>query len=387
MRHPINTLIQWNIGFILMSVFMTPTFGQSHSEQLVEKGITAQNNQDVTYAIDLYTLAIDVNPNYVDAYWKRYESYLAKGMPHKAICDLNAIIHQNPYDMNAIVKRGALYFDLEEYDKALYDYNTLLQYRKTAETYKNIAWIYRAQGDIALSYEYFHKAIDIDPTMGEAYCGIADIFAENGNYPEAFEYYAQALDYNSQDALSWINRGKLNLSLGRIKDAIYDFNTSLNLEKKSEAYVYLTQAYLKNQEWNNAQSAISQAFRYEEESGEAYYTLGLVEYTIGKHKAAYHSFEVAVGYKPKEAKFLKHYGLAAYQLERPYEAVTAFNEYLDVVSNDPEVENIMEKCYTLIANIPQTASTTTTRQSPTNYGEPMPTYSTDSDFTDDVFNE
>ena len=81
-------------------------------------GIVAYGNQEYHEAIERYTEAIHIDPNYALAYNNRGRGYSELGQHQRAIEDYDKAIQLDPNDGDAYVNRGLAYDALDQYAKA-----------------------------------------------------------------------------------------------------------------------------------------------------------------------------------------------------------------------------------------------------------------------------
>ena len=75
----------------------------------------------MTLAIADYTKAIDLNPNYADAYNNRGGVYHDKGEHARAIVDFDAVINLQPDSAIAYYHRGMMWVHLRDWKRAKVD--------------------------------------------------------------------------------------------------------------------------------------------------------------------------------------------------------------------------------------------------------------------------
>ena len=102
----------------------------SHAIELNPNNIYTYNNRGVAYgakgdydrAIADYTKAIQLNPNYADAYFNRGAAYLKTGGFEQILDDYNRAIELKPDYADAYFNRGVAYGKKGDYDRAIVDY-------------------------------------------------------------------------------------------------------------------------------------------------------------------------------------------------------------------------------------------------------------------------
>jgi tetratricopeptide (TPR) repeat protein len=112
------------IAFAIWVWFFSPisTVNQNSAAEVeLNHGVAAYKRGDMKVAINQATKAIELNPNYTDAYNNRGNAYAALGNKSRAIADYSQAIKLNPNDALAYNNRGVAYYDLGDYKGASED--------------------------------------------------------------------------------------------------------------------------------------------------------------------------------------------------------------------------------------------------------------------------
>src|SRR3990167_3473971 len=94
----------------------------SQAREWLERGERHHSNCEFDKAIEAYTNAIALDPNYAVAYKCRGSAYWCKCQYDRAIEDYNNVIQIRPV-ARAYKDRGAAYNSKGQYDRAIEDYN------------------------------------------------------------------------------------------------------------------------------------------------------------------------------------------------------------------------------------------------------------------------
>jgi tetratricopeptide (TPR) repeat protein len=115
------------------------------ANEYYNRGLFSFNNGDYADAIEDFTNAIHLNPDYVLAYNKRAWAYDKTGEADKAIADWEAVLRIDPThnattmayfsrvierdtdNINAYYKRGCAYSNMSKYDRAIADFKAALK--------------------------------------------------------------------------------------------------------------------------------------------------------------------------------------------------------------------------------------------------------------------
>jgi tetratricopeptide (TPR) repeat protein len=123
-------------------------------------------------AIAAFAKAIDLKPDYWEAWGKRGQAYLKLGEKDKALADCFHLVEQNPRQAWAWNFRGVAYNKLDQYDKALADYTKGLKLQPDfAVLQHNLAWLLATCPDSKLrepkrAVELAQKAVKTAPQEG-----------------------------------------------------------------------------------------------------------------------------------------------------------------------------------------------------------------------------
>jgi len=118
-------------------------------------------------ALELFSKAIELNPEDAAAYYNRGNSYADLKQYEKAIADYSKAIELNPEDTAAYINRGNSYAVLKQYEKAIEDYDRAIEinpeffqsYHNRGVSYFNSSKFYNGLKD----FYWFVKKIDNVP--------------------------------------------------------------------------------------------------------------------------------------------------------------------------------------------------------------------------------
>ena len=228
--------------------------------------ITADDADD---ALVNLSKAIDLNPNYVDAYFLRGLIYGSQYDFDKAIADFEKVVELDPshtdakaMHADAYAARGADYALEKNYDKAIADFERAIELDPDKAEFKAAAAAtYFLRGatryeegdnesaftDLDRAISDIEKIIELDPdnsevriAIGEAYLvrGIAHF--QGGNYDRAIadleraiELENSAADLKEAAAYAYLRRGVSHAEGGDHDRAIADFNRAVEIEPEN----------------------------------------------------------------------------------------------------------------------------------------------------------
>ncbi len=151
-----------------LSFTVTPPTGADAAYFLLGRLYQTQSPPVFEQATLNYTTAIDLNPDYTDAYNNRGLIYNEQGKYDLALADYNTAIDLNPDYTTAYVLRGNTYYEQGEYDLALADCNTAIDLNPDdARIYILRGLTYNEQGEYDLAIQDLERYLELEPNSDQ----------------------------------------------------------------------------------------------------------------------------------------------------------------------------------------------------------------------------
>lgn len=200
------------------------------------RGLRADKGGHKQEAIQEYTKAIEMDPQYASAYNNRGILHKESGDHQKALEDYNKAIELNPNYAIAYLNRGNLYFDLGDFPKALQDYNKALELNPNyVIAYNNRGNLYRSLKDYLKAIEDYGKAIELEPNYAAAYHGRGIVYHISGDRQKALKDYDKAIELDPNCEIAYLNRGILYANLAKYQKAVKDYAQAIQLKPQYRA--------------------------------------------------------------------------------------------------------------------------------------------------------
>ncbi|MBI4685931.1 MAG: tetratricopeptide repeat protein [Nitrospirae bacterium] len=167
------------------------------------------------------------------AYYHRGIAYYEDGKYDRAIEDYTTAIALNPDYFEAYNNRGVTHGRKGEYNRAIEDYDMAIALSQDFRVYNNRGNTYITKGLLERAIEDFNKAIAINPDSDEAYSSRGIACYLKGQYDKAFEDFKKAIELNQNNAEAYINLGYVYLQMGNRELAISDLQKGCNLGNKN----------------------------------------------------------------------------------------------------------------------------------------------------------
>ena len=184
-----------------------------------------------------YNEAIELKPDFAEAYNNRGGAYRNKGESDLAIKDYNEAVRLRPDYAEAYNNRGGAYRSKGEFDLAMENYNKAIELKPDyAEACYNRGNVYSEKGEFDLAIKDYNKAIELKPDFAEAYNNRGNAYSEKGEFDIAIKDYNEAIELKPDFAEAYNNRGNAYYRKGNIGVALKDFEKC--------AILFLTKGFL-----------------------------------------------------------------------------------------------------------------------------------------------
>ena len=180
------------ILLILIPLFSQTGFSQNVDE-LIEKGNNLIQSKNVNEAINVYSKAIDLDPNSSEAYFKRGEAYFLSENDKSAVEDYNKSISIDSLNPKVYFMRGQSNNYLGNKGDALNDYSRAINLDSNyIPPYIKRGYLLLSSGSHEAAFVYFTTAIEKDAKQP------ADVYFARGYCYQQYKAYDQAIsDYRT----------------------------------------------------------------------------------------------------------------------------------------------------------------------------------------------
>lgn len=341
------------------------------AEELVEKGRYQE-------AASHYTLSLEMNPQFRDAYISLANLYIRMGKTRRArgtvrrmlrnmddeetLYLASVLLHQAGDFKNAkkYIERamkmnekpdywivlGNVYFGLERYDRAEECYDRALKLNpRSEEAWNNKGFLYFTQGDFERAIYCYERAIDINPSYRQAWYNMGYAYHAKGELSKAIYHYWRALRLDSRDEVAWNNMGNALYNLGRYMESIPYFMKSVKINPRYEIA------------WNNIGNALDRmgmhklSIPFHEKALDlnpkfdyAWHAKGHALCELGRYEESLEFLERAIELNPEYAETWYWRGFALYNLERYEDAIESLKKAV-------EIDEDIVKAWELIGDI------------------------------------
>ena len=190
-----------------------------------ERALTLDLLEDYDAAIAALTTALDLDPEYADAYDLRGFVYSERlGRPDLAIADYQAALEYFPDLPGAGFRLGKLLYEQGDYRGAISQLTVVIESEGVSNAslafrYRGLAWKALGYCDLAIA--------DLEQSVAEfsdarTHFEIGECHAEMGNHAWAVESFSAAIDHDPNQDEYWDARGRSQFELGNEAEARAD---------------------------------------------------------------------------------------------------------------------------------------------------------------------
>ncbi len=234
----------------------------------------------------------------------------------------------------AYVNRGNAFYDKNDFDTAIADYNQAISLDPNdAIAYNNRGLAYKQKREYDRALTDFDKAISLNSRYANAYINRGSTWHDKGDLDRAITDYSSGLQYNPKDALAYRNRARAYVRKEDYDNAIADYSSKIRIEPDGDSYRARAELYEKKKDYDNALADYTEAIRLNPKDIDAFYGRGNIYY-----------------YQKKDndramADFKEGVRLAAAQTDREPMAIL-----LDVLTKSTVISIYLERGDALFAN-------------------------------------
>lgn len=197
------------IGTVLFLFIIFEQFNTYTSSIYLLKAVNYTKTGDWNRAISDYDQAVKLDPHNLDAQYFLASAYYDsdKKMADKALAKFDELEKMAPDFILLHYKKGTIYFNTGEYDKAMQEHLKMLKIDPYfTPSLNELMWIFVNEKDYARAQKCMEQAIANDTTDPALYNNLGNIYMLQKSYSEAAETYKKAIDLR-QDKDYYYNAG------------------------------------------------------------------------------------------------------------------------------------------------------------------------------------
>jgi tetratricopeptide (TPR) repeat protein len=208
----------------------SPASATTTAEAFFAHGVEQYERSEWDEAIDSFTRALALRPEWAEAYAGRGLAYYRKGERAPAIADYDHALALQPTAARLYNNRGLIYYQNGELKQAIADFTQAIDLQSNfAEAYYNRGRASFDSGDSGHAITDYTQALDLKPEWSAAYLGRGVAYAVSGETERAIADYTETLRLAPDNATAHCNRGFAHQKLDRREDALADLRRCQDL--------------------------------------------------------------------------------------------------------------------------------------------------------------
>jgi len=137
---------------------------QLKAEGLYKQGVSFATSKHYDKAIEVFNKALEIDPEYENAYWGRGVARAMQGRLEQAIADYDKALELNACHAWAYYNRGCAWRDKGDTDKAIDNFTRHLEISpRDAKAYSNRAYAWANKGDLYKALADAKMACSLEP--------------------------------------------------------------------------------------------------------------------------------------------------------------------------------------------------------------------------------
>jgi protein O-mannosyl-transferase len=186
-------------------------------------------------------------PNSARSFSSRGDLYLKQGQNDKAINDYSRATEINPDYFEAYYNRANAYSNLKDWDKAMADYTQVIRIKPTLSlAYANRGSAYGILGNFENAINDFNVAIKLNTSDAQNFYNRGYAYLNIGQFEKAINDFTSAIEIDPNLIIAYYYRGNVYLKLEKWNKAIADYSTVLEMEPDFELAITEREIAYKN---------------------------------------------------------------------------------------------------------------------------------------------
>jgi tetratricopeptide (TPR) repeat protein len=296
----------WKNSFTLFTHALEATQNNYVAHTGLGLGNDLREHGNLALAIEHYTKAIEIKPDYADVYGNLGIAYGRLGRYQEAIEASKQAIKLKPDYAEAYCNLGNVYGNLGRYEESIESFKQAIKIKPDlAEAHYNLGNAYLKLDRHQEAIESYKQAIKIKPDLVEAHCNLGTIYLNLGRYQDAVEAYKQAIKIKPDLAEAYYNLGNAYLNLGLLQDTIEAFRQAIRINPNfAEAYNNLGIVFDNLGRLQEAIETFRQAIRIKPDFADAHCNLGNAYLSSGDKESALEEYKILKTLDAEQAKKL-----------------------------------------------------------------------------------
>jgi tetratricopeptide (TPR) repeat protein len=323
------------------------------AQRYYEQGLAFAQEHRYHEATEQFAKAIEVNPEFGDAYYQLGINAVSDGKAQDGIRAFMQLAQLEPNRTEPVLAAAQLYYGLGFMEDALaLSVRALLIEPNNPSIYFNIGLIYVKQKQLAPAIEALEHAVALKPEMSKARLLLANTYVAGGKPESAINTLQEGLKLNPQSPELMISLGDADVKGGHLVEAENEFRASIAVRESVGARIGLARVYRLQHRYPEAIAEMTSLLQKQPNALDARLELGVGFYESGDRQAAMREFEAFSHAQPDRAEGYYYLGLIDLDENRVREAVAYLKQALEFAPGNCESQTKLAKAYLALGELP-----------------------------------
>lgn len=261
--------------------------------------------------------------------------------------ELEKALRMEPRNTKALFELGIVYEELNEQDKALSTFQTVLRLpAPPVEVYNHISTIKFQQDDRQGAVDLLRQAVGQDPANPKLHYYLGNAYRKQKTDGKSIESYIKAIQLDPEMAEPHFNLGMIYLTRKQINDAILQFREVVRIRPEDyETYLFLGRAYRQSNQMDEAVKSIEEAIALKSDFLEARLLLGEIYLRQAEPERAIEQLMIVQTYNPNDLRARELMGKAYAQAGQLERAIETFQDIIAVAPDSVSAHYNLGVCY------------------------------------------
>jgi tetratricopeptide (TPR) repeat protein len=308
-------------------------------DKLVMQGLAYHQQGMFNEAKALYEQVLKVQPKNFSALQLIATLYAQTNNPLKAIDFFSKAIRINPNFAPCYSNRGNALKELGRYSEAIISYDKAISLQADdAYTYSNRGVVLQELGRTEEALASYDKAISLNPNSAESYSNRGVVLQELGRTEEALASYEKAISLYFNSPKTHFNRGNALKDLGRFDDALVSYENAIGLNQTwAEAYCNRGNTLQELNQFDQALESFNKAIQFKPDYSEAYSNRGNALQELGRLEESLESYDRAIQISPNLLDAYSNRGLCLEKLKRLDESLESYDKAIQISTDSADI--------------------------------------------------
>ncbi len=252
--------------------------------------------------------------------------------------DLNRAIELDPNYVEAYLERGLFFYNQKkDYKAALIDLEQAASLRDSPLVEINLARVLLALEDNEAALAAAKRANELDVTMLDGYLVLGMAYRASGQLDQAVDVLETYLKYQPDNAEAFAVLGAAYFNRGDFETALKNLKQAVRLDKNNpDGYFWLGQTYLEQKDYDNALANFQTSLRLDAASFEAGEGAAKAYMALGEYNNAYAVIAKVEQYAKTDAQRARFFYIRAISLEQLNMPDPAYSAWSSLLALSPE---------------------------------------------------